>query len=149
MRSICEGCDLDPEQLYLLQGVPPVCFYKAQDGVVQEVVTVYMAMTNDPPPEDGTPDECQDEEDEDDSYDWFLYRYAIAALRSEEERDAMSAAAEVRSLEHFRWTIVHMTLCTLEGLSARGQGGGSAATLGFGDIWGGWRPGYGTRVRRS
>ena len=50
-------------------------------------------MSNDPPPEGSSPDDWQDEEDEDDSYDWFLYRYAINALRSQEERDAVTAAA--------------------------------------------------------
>merc|ERR1719183_2063442 len=40
-------------------------------------------------PED---DESEDE-DEDDIYDWFLFEHALAALRTEEEREALRTAS--------------------------------------------------------
>jgi len=95
VRALADGCDLDPDQFYLLQHVPPAVFYKADPatGKVCEVVTIYLAASNNPPPEGAAPDDWQDEEDEEDEYDWFLYQYALNALRSQEERDALTALA--------------------------------------------------------
>ena len=58
-RALCDTCDLDPDQFYILQDIAPAVFYKKTDDNTPEVVTVYPALTNDGPPPDGMPDDVQ------------------------------------------------------------------------------------------
>jgi len=68
MRALCEGCDIDPDNIFIPQCISPITFYKMkqdsaaefQKNVAHEIVTVYLAVTNDPPPDGGEDDNFQD-----------------------------------------------------------------------------------------
>lgn len=72
MRAVSELCEIDEEEIFLLQGVPPVAL--AVPGL--PTILVHVLYARHAPPEGSTPDK----EDPEDIYDWFTFPRAMEAL---------------------------------------------------------------------